>query len=201
MVNTIIFDIGNVLIHFTLKDFMTTAPIKVEDLEEIRTLIRHNGLWNELDRGAVPDQTIINQVIQDAGVLRKEVIYTIEHVHDYLHVCEYTDSWIKELKHKGLRLLYLSNYSRFLMEKKPQVLEFTKMMDGGIFSCNVQSIKPEQEIFLHLIHKYSLIPEECVFIDDRKENVEAALRLGFHTIHFSSYQQTREELCHLINII
>ena len=33
--------------------------------------------------------------------------------------------------------------------------------------------------------EFNLIPEETVFIDDKKENIEAAKKLGFLTIHLT----------------
>ena len=39
--------------------------------------------------------------------------------------------------------------------------------------------KPDAEIFNHLIKQHELIPKRTLFIDDKKENTDAALALGF----------------------
>ena len=51
--------------------------------------------------------------------------------------------------------------------------------DGGVASCEVHVNKPDPKIYRALLDKYSLKAEECVFIDDRLENVQAAFALGF----------------------
>ena len=51
--------------------------------------------------------------------------------------------------------------------------------DGGVASCEVHINKPDPKIYKALLDKYSLKAEECVFIDDRLENVQAAFALGF----------------------
>ena len=35
-------------------------------------------------------------------------------------------------------------------------------------------IKPYEGIYKYILDKYKLNPEECLFIDDRKENIEGA---------------------------
>jgi putative hydrolase of the HAD superfamily len=42
--------------------------------------------------------------------------------------------------------------------------------------------------------RYGLKAEECVFIDDRPENIEAAKALGMEGIVFENYEQASEEL-------
>ena len=51
--------------------------------------------------------------------------------------------------------------------------------DGGVASCEVQVNKPDPQIYKALLKKYQLKASECVFIDDRLENVQAAFALGF----------------------
>ena len=72
-------------------------------------------------------------------------------------------------------------------------------MDGGVFSCDVNWIKPEREIFNILLKKYNLKAEECVFLDDNKNNIEAASAMGFNTIPFEYYQQAHGELMSLLD--
>jgi putative hydrolase of the HAD superfamily len=50
--------------------------------------------------------------------------------------------------------------------------------DGAVVSCQEKLLKPEPEIYQRLLERYDLVPEECFFIDDRRENVDAARSLG-----------------------
>lgn len=104
------------------------------------------------------------------------------------------------MKNKGYNVYYLSNYSHFNMSTAPEVLDFIPYMDGGIYSCDVQLLKPDMAIYELLCKKYELVPSECVFIDDRKENVEAARAFGMQVIHFKSYETADKQLQEFINL-
>ena len=54
--------------------------------------------------------------------------------------------------------------------------------DGVMVSSDVHLIKPDARIYELLCSTYDLKPEECVFIDDRPENVAAAERVGMKGI-------------------
>ena len=92
-------------------------------------------------------------------------------------------------------LYILSNYSQFMLDQtRPGKMPFLKNMDGVIFSCEVQQIKPEADIYETLLSRFGLKPEESVFLDDRPENCEAARKLGIHAIEFHDLKQAAKEL-------
>ena len=68
---------------------------------------------------------------------------------------------------------------------------------GAIFSYQVKCIKPEAEIYQLLLDRYHLVPQECVFIDDRPENIEAAEKLGITGIQFQNQEQAKSRLLEL----
>ena len=51
-------------------------------------------------------------------------------------------------------------------------------IDGWIFSCDYNTLKKDEKLFKILIDKYNLVPQECYYIDDRKGNVDIALKYG-----------------------
>ena len=67
-------------------------------------------------------------------------------------------------------------------------------MDGGILSFRERLIKPDAEIYRLLLSRYSMKPEESVFLDDTLANVDAARALGIHGICFRTKEQAEEEL-------
>lgn len=94
----------------------------------------------------------------------------------------------------GGRLYYLSNmpipYARTLERLHP----FLAWFDGGIFSGDVQHIKPEPAIYQLLQTRYALESARTVFIDDLPGNVQAARALGWHGIEFTTAAQLRSDL-------
>jgi putative hydrolase of the HAD superfamily len=93
-----------------------------------------------------------------------------------------------------LRLYFLSNmpvpYARVLEHKHA----FVSWFDGGIFSGDVQRIKPEPEIYELLERRYQLDPSQTVFIDDLASNVAHAQSRGWLGIQFESAEQLKAQL-------
>lgn len=73
-----------------------------------------------------------------------------------------------------------------------------KLMDGGIMSYEVQLIKPDLAIYQTLMVRYDLQPEECVFLDDTKANIDGALRAGMQGILVKTQEQAMQELDELL---
>ena len=94
-----------------------------------------------------------------------------------------TAALIRDLKSAGYRLYVLSNMSRefidFLRGK-----EVYSYFDGDVVSCEVGVVKPMPHIYDILLERFELDPSQTLFIDDRKENVEAAEAKGISTFHF-----------------
>jgi FMN phosphatase YigB (HAD superfamily) len=74
------------------------------------------------------------------------------------------------------------------------VEQWVRLFDGMVISCRVQKVKPEVEIYQHLLTEYKLAAEETVFIDDMDVNLVAAKSMGINTIKFANSAQCRRDL-------
>ena len=72
--------------------------------------------------------------------------------------------------------------------------EDKELFDGGVVSYKEKLLKPEAEIYNTLVNGYGLIKEEIVFIDDTKENVDEAIRLGINGTFLENSQCLIKEL-------
>lgn len=106
-----------------------------------------------------------------------------------------TAKLIAELKAKGYKLYVLSNMSREFIDFLRQQEVYCNF-DGDVISCEVGVVKPMPEIYDLLLQRFDLNPEETIFIDDRKENIEAANNRGIGTFHFdrNDYEGSCERL-------
>ena len=194
MISTIIFDIGGVLIDFDWEGFIHRMfPGREELIDELDAAVWGNRRWDRLDAGDPPEE-VFTSIIAPAPHHEAELRKVFENVGDTLKKRPATPGWLRDLKARGYRLLYLSNYSRYVMAKNPDVLDFLPLLEGGVFSCDVKLIKPDRRIYQCLADKFSLNPPECVFIDDLERNVRAGRDFGFHAIQFGSLHQTQTEL-------
>jgi HAD superfamily hydrolase (TIGR01509 family) len=78
------------------------------------------------------------------------------------------------------------------------VMSSGTLFRGIVISGEVQMMKPEPEVFAHLLEKYELRPEQSVFVDDLSANVDAAKRVGLHGILFKDAVQCGSELDQLL---
>ena len=193
-VNTVIFDIGNVLAKFVPKEYLETVGIPEEKIDEVLAAVVENDIWNEYDKGEMTQKEVLLRFIQASPELELEIRQAFRNLNGIVKRFDYTDAWINELKAKGYRVLYLSNISEKLFHECEAELDFVKEMDGGILSFEAKMIKPDAEIYEKIIAEYNLIPEQCIFIDDRNVNILAAGKAGFRTILFTSYEDVKEEM-------
>lgn len=105
---------------------------------------------------------------------------------------EPTVALIKELKERGYKLYVLSNMSREYIAhlRKLPIFEY---FDYQVVSCAVHIGKPERRIYDYLLSHCNLSPAETIFIDDRKDNVEAAAEVGIVPFHFD--RKNPEKAC------
>ena len=101
---------------------------------------------------------------------------------------------LNDLKDKNFECYVLSNWSWETFQGMDKKYPFLNKFDGLIISGKEKLIKPDPEIYKLAINRFSLIPEETVFIDDKKENIEAAIKLGFLTVHLSNPEKIIEEI-------
>ena len=101
---------------------------------------------------------------------------------------------IAMLKEKGYRIYILSNYSEELFHMHTNGAAFLDLLDGGIVSYQVHALKPDREIYEILLARYDLVADQCLFFDDRADNVEGARKVGIHAIQVTSRQMLNETL-------
>jgi putative hydrolase of the HAD superfamily len=72
--------------------------------------------------------------------------------------------------------------------------DWIQRFDVLVWSYQLGIAKPDAEIYRHTLERLGTQPEETLFIDDKRENVEAARALGIRSIEYSSVEQLRAEL-------
>ena len=198
MIKNIIFDVGKVLVEYDPDGMMKKLGFDEETLQTVNQALFQNELWNESDRGVLSPEELLEAFIANNPAYEKEIRQVIDAVGDTISLMPYTVEWVKGLKEKGYHLYILSNYAEYTYEKTSHKMEFLPYMDGVVFSYRCKLIKPEKEIYEYICKTYELKPEESVFLDDRKDNVEAARNMGMHGIVFENYAQGSETLEQLL---
>ncbi len=101
---------------------------------------------------------------------------------------------LNELKHAGLRLYALTNWSHETFPIARGRVPFLGWFDGIVVSGEERLIKPDPAIFNLLLTRYEIAPTRAVYIDDSSTNVSAASEIGFRALRFVDAQKLRRDL-------
>ena len=139
--------------------------------------------WDDYDRGTRDIDSVAQCLAEFRGSDFKTAKSRMLEAVTYQEQVAPTAELIAELKAAGYRLFVLSNMSKDYIEFLREMPVF-QYFEGEIVSCEVGLIKPEREIYNLLLDRYNLVPEQTMFIDDRKPNVDAAAEVGINPFHF-----------------
>ncbi|MHA2398127.1 MAG: HAD family hydrolase [Promethearchaeota archaeon] len=194
MIKNIIFDLGNVLLNFKPVQFLERFITDEKRIKQFSSKILENKLWLDLDRGILSIESARKQYLANYPEEEQLINMFFSQWMEMLSPIPKNVDVLKELKKNNYKLYALSN---FIMEAWNYVINrytFFGLFDGIVLSFEINFLKPEKQIFDHLLEKYSLIPEKCVFIDDVDENISQARKMKMKGIHYSEITDLREEL-------
>lgn len=198
MIKNIVFDIGNVLVEFGWKKFFENFKIPEEDLTKIYKATVGDPAWNEIDRGLISDEEVLEIFVQNDPSEEMWLRKIFTNINGMLIQYDYAKDWIGDLQSKGFKVYCLSNMSHKACRECAESMDFLPSLDGYVLSCEVNLCKPEPGIYQALFDKYNLVPGECVFIDDLPRNIEMAKNLGMNTILFKGKEEADAELAEIL---
>ncbi len=193
-INTVIFDIGNVLIRYDYRKYLKSQGFSAEDCEILATAVFEHPIWVERDRGGKSDPEYCQLFVDAHPHLKDKIEKLYKNILEIADVCDYAVEWISSLKDKGYHVYLLSNYSEHSFLHDKVNFPFVQLVDGAVISYEVQRVKPEAEIYQALLTKYHIVPEEAVFIDDLEKNLQVFRKFGGNTILMRSYAQAVDDL-------
>jgi len=184
LVDTIVFDMGSVLVESNFIDALKTKGIPEEYIEEIYDIL-YNHVWLHKDRPSIEWEPLY--VVKEYFKSKAP-----DHIKPYtddvfdshlpaMYKFDYVDDLLDALKSKGYKLYYLSNWQKYSMELewnffKPLLEKF----DGGLFSFECHNTKPSISIYKTFLDKFNLDASRCMFFDDKQENIDAARLVGMN---------------------
>ncbi len=194
MITTVIFDIGNVLVDFAWREFLEEKGFDSAMIARIAKASVHHDAWKEFDRGILTTEEILELFAKNDPEISHHLKDAFKDLKGIIRKRDYAIPWIEELKSQGIKVLYLSNFSHQALYANKDAMNFIEHTDGGIFSYKENVIKPDLEIYKLLIERYNLIPENCLFIDDLEENLEAARKYSIKTHKYENTPYITREI-------
>lgn len=197
-IKNIVFDIGNVLFAYNpekiIDEIIGKTPYKTLYLEK---LFYRKTLWHDLDIGKQTEA-------EAKTMLTKSVNHNSEHTEALFKLF---DNWVYHLdpikeskalmlewRNMGHPIYFLTNFQDKPYDKLIQAFPFMQHAEGAIVSAKVHLAKPDPKIYDLLVTTFKLNPHETLFIDDKPENIEAAIRCGWSGIVFENPHQLKHAL-------
>lgn len=199
MIKNIIFDVGNVLVNFRPVEVMQDLHFPQEVIDSLYENMVMSSLWNELDLSIRPMNEVFEDMINLVPEYKEYSRQFFKQLDDICVSYDYSREFVKSFKDRGYKTFVLSNYSDELwtMHEK-DTFTFLPYLDGKIVSGFVHLIKPDEAIYKLLLETYDLKAEECVFFDDREENIIAAKKIGINGIVFNGKDEAMMEFEQLL---
>lgn len=182
MVKNLIFDLGNVLISFKPSEYFDKNNYPETIKTTILSDIFGSQEWLMLDKGEITTPEAIDSIAKKSSLNKKEIDHIFNLRTDLMFPLDQNVRLLPELKKRGFRLYYLSNFPLDIFDEIKDGYYFFKYFDGGLISAEVKSSKPDDPIYRTLLEKYSLIPGECLFVDDLEINVKTAEAIGMKVL-------------------
>ena len=186
MIRHIIFDFGNVLVHFDPPQIVRACvpSCSADDRSLLARVCFDRAWWDRMDAGTLDEPDAAALACARLPDRLHPAVHTI--FADWYRVLPEWDGMaalLADLKSRGFRLYLLSNISRYFAAHCGEC-PILQPFDGLELSGSIGLVKPSAEIFAHLCARFGLRPGECLFIDDTARNVDGAKSAGIDAILF-----------------
>ncbi|KAI0753234.1 HAD-like domain-containing protein [Daedaleopsis nitida] len=193
-IDTIIFDLGDVIFHWTFPPRSAIPPTTIHK-------IMHSNTWSEYEKGKLTEDECYSIVASEFAV-------SVYDLHDFaraarvsLHYDPAMLSLLRTLKTRGdLRLFAMSNISlpdwTSLRAAMPKA--YWDVFESVFASGRVGERKPEFGFYRHVLERTGADPRRTVFVDDKARNVDAARSFGIHGVVFTCAKDLSSQLAFLL---
>jgi putative hydrolase of the HAD superfamily len=180
-IKTVVFDFGQVMVHFEPEYMVGRYVTDKEDASLLERVIFDRLYWDRLDAGTITNEETLmecrkrlpERLWEVADTIFYNWIYNIPEINGMKELVSYIKNTY------GVKILLLSNISHYFADHAGDV-ECLKEFDGFVFSARIGLVKPSFEIFDYMCKKFDIVPDETVFVDDNKGNIDGANRFGIH---------------------
>lgn len=194
MIRTFLFDLGNVLLHFS-HDRMCAqiGALCGRSGPDVRKLLIDSGLQWDFERGLVSDVEFCRGLGAAADFTFE--LDTLKRAGSDIFVLnEPMLPILDALKARGHRLVLLSNTSIAHFEFVEREYDVLERFDDFVLSFKVGALKPDRAIFEAALKAIQCDPEDCFYTDDIADYVEAGRTFGLQAEVFTDHAALLEQL-------
>lgn len=200
-IKTIIFDLGNVIIPLeNEKHWWNEVFLEIFENTQAIQQLRESQFFVLYEKGAMTSKGFLEklQIYLKPEYQEKDII---QRWNALLKVIpEHRLDFLRTLK-KKYKILLLSNTNEIhldfiiaaLVESHGNDM-LADIFDHCFYSYLMKEVKPDAAIYLKVLQEQNLVAEECLFLDDKQENLNHAQKLGIRTKLHLPHQEIHIEL-------
>lgn len=193
-IDTVIFDLGGVLLDWNPRYLYRQVFVDEHEMEYFLTFICSNT-WNLMqDAGRSMAEGVTELSLRYPDYAEQITLYHSRWLETLGAIKQDTLDILYQLQQRDFALYAITNFNQETFALCRQRYSFLDIFQDIVVSGEERLIKPDPAIYLRLLHKHQLNPAECVFIDDSKANILGAEQVGMQGIHFHSAEQLQQEL-------
>ena len=194
MIKNLIYDFGRVLVTYDFEHISSFGFASEEDLQSFVHIVSDPAFVRRCDLELIPFEDLIREMQHTYPQWKEQwQLFYDRYLEFVTGEMPGMYAYMTELKARGYKLYGLSNWCSTIYRVMKEYAIFN-LLDGFVVSSDYQVVKPDPAIYRVLLDKYDLKAEECVFADDRADNVEAAQQVGMQAIVFTTTEAYKEAL-------
>uniref|UniRef100_A0A0D9XRE0 FCP1 homology domain-containing protein n=1 Tax=Leersia perrieri TaxID=77586 RepID=A0A0D9XRE0_9ORYZ len=167
---------------------------------------KHPTAWSEFEMGLIDENELAKKFFNDGRSFDLEGLKaSMVKAYEYIDGVE---DILFHLKQNDYEVHAFTNYpvwwvsayldtSVYMYQLVEEKLKLSKYLSWTFCSCTVGKRKPSPDFYLHAVDHLHVDPANCIFIDDRMTNIEAALGVGMVGLHFKNAEMLKKDLCSL----
>lgn len=192
MIKVIIFDYFGVFAEpgsfdFLIKDYAKKFDVNKNDFFDVR-----RKLWDKARVSKITEEQFWVLLVEKMRINIMPTEMRREWYSSFKPISGTFDLAMKLKKKYKIALISNTIPDWFTFWKEKYSLE--KVFDYIFVSYEMKVAKPNKDIYIRALQKMNVEPKECVFIDDKEENVRSAEKLGIYAIQFMNPKQLEKDL-------
>ena len=197
-IKNVVFDIGNVIVRWDPQLIVErTFGADRTNADLVQSIFPGKDVWLPLNKGEISAEHAMQRYQDQLGFSESETDNLWHNVLGTMDLISGTIALMDELKENGYRLFALSDNVHEIVVYLKSEYDFWSHFEGVVISAEVALLKPDPQIYTHLLDQFNLKAEETVFMDDMPKNVDGAQSVGMAAIQFSTVAEAKRELVNL----
>ncbi|MEP2990055.1 MAG: HAD family phosphatase [Parasphingorhabdus sp.] len=197
-IRNVVFDIGNVIVKWDPHNIVErTFGADRTNVDFVQSIFPGNNVWLPLNKGEITAEQAMQRYRDQYGFSEAETDKLWQNVLASMDLIPGTIELMDQLQKNGYRLFALSDNVHEIVTYLKSEYDFWPRFEGAVVSAEVALLKPDPQIYRHLLDSSDLNASETVFMDDMPKNVDGAQSVGMAAIQFSTVDQAKHELIDL----